>query len=161
MTSHSISLSRHIAASVEQVWKVVTDIPRAADTLSGVTRVEMFTEPPYGVGTRWRETRTMFGKQATEEMWVTAVNPPRSTVVEAESAGTHYTTSFTIEPEGQGSTLTLIFAGEMVSDSRWKKLLWKAFGKIGVRASSKAMTTDLADIAAAAEKQAEPDRFSD
>lgn len=71
MTSHSITLSRTVNASPEQVWCVFTYIPAAADTLSGVEGIEMLSEPPYGVGTRWRETRTMFGKKATEEMWVT------------------------------------------------------------------------------------------
>lgn len=152
MTSDSIDLSRHVAAAPEQVWRVLSDIPGAAGTLSGVNRVEMLSEPPYGVGTRWRETRTMFGKQATEEMWVTAADAPHRTVVEAESAGTHYTTTFTVQPSGQGSLLKLEFAGKLVSESRLQVILWKAFGRIGLRAAAKAMRVDLDDIAAAAEK---------
>ncbi len=154
MTSDSIALSRHVAAEPEQVWRVLTDIPGAAGTLRGVDSVEMLSEPPYGVGTRWRETRTMFGKKTTEEMWVAAADAPHSTVVEAESAGTHYTTTFTVEPSGQGSLLKLEFAGKLVSESRWQRILWKAFGRIGLRAASKTMRVDLDDTAAAAEKPA-------
>nr|WP_026535977.1 SRPBCC family protein [Arthrobacter sp. H14] len=141
-----------MAATPAQVWRVLTDNPGAADTLSGVDRVEVLSQPPYGVGTRWRETRTLFGKKATEEMWVTAADAPNSTVVEAESAGTHYTTTFTVVPDGPGGLLSLVFAGELVSDSRWQGFVWKVFGKLGLRAASKAMRVDLDDIAAAAEK---------
>ncbi|GAB3530424.1 SRPBCC family protein [Arthrobacter monumenti] len=152
MTSQSITLSRPVAAAPERVWRVLTDIPGAAGTLSGVDRIELLSQPPYGVGTRWRETRTMFGKKATEEMWVTAADAPNSTVVEAESAGTHYTTTFTVVPDGPGSLLSLEFAGRPVSESRWQSILWKVFGRLGLRAASKAMRVDLDDIAAAAEK---------
>lgn len=158
MTSHSITLSRRVTASPERVWRVLTDIPAAADTLSGVGRVEMLSEQPYGVGTRWRETRTMFGKAATEELWVTAADAPRSTVVEAESAGIHYTSRFTVVPEGMGSLLSMEFAGEVLSDSGWQRFLWKAFGKVGLRAVSKTMRVDLDDIAAAAEKESEKEK---
>lgn len=154
MTSHSISLSRRVTASPEQVWRVLTDIPGAAETLSGVRRIEMLSGPPYRVGTRWRETRTMFGKTATEELWVSAADAPSSTVVEAESAGTHYVTTFTVTPEGQASLLSMEFSGELVSGSGLHRFLWKAFGKAGLRAVSKTMRADLDDIAVAAEKDA-------
>lgn len=48
----------------------------------------------------------------------------------------------------------MVFEGTMISNSGWQKLLWKAFGGMGLRAFSKAMETDLDDIAAAAEKPA-------
>lgn len=152
MTRHSITLSRAVATSPERVWRVLTDIPGAADTLSGVDSVEMLSEPPYGVGTRWRETRTMFGKKATEELWVTAMDAPRSTAIETEFSGTHYTTTFTVVSEGEGSILSMQFGGEMVSDSGWQRFLWKAFGKAWMRAAAKTMRVDLDDIAAKAEK---------
>ena len=156
MTTHSISLSRRVTASPEQVWGVLTDIPGAAETLSGVRGIEMLSEPPYGVGTRWRETRTMFGKTATEELWVSAADAPSSTVVEAESAGTHYVTTFTVTPEGQASILTMEFSVELVSGSRVHRFFWKAFGKAGLRVVTKTLRVDLDDIAVAAEKAAGP-----
>lgn len=152
MTRHSIVLSRPVAATPERVWNILTDIPRAADTLRGVDDIEMLTEPPYVVGTRWRETRTMFDKKATEELWVTTADAPHRTVVEAESSGTHYTTTFTVVPDGAGSILGMEFAGELVSGSAWHRFLWKAFGKAGLRAVSKTMRADLDDTATAAEQ---------
>ena len=153
MTSKSVTVSRRVAASPERVWHVVTDVPSAATVLSDVRRVEMLSQPPYGVGTRWRETRVMFGREATEELYVTAADAPRNTVIEAESGGTHYTTTFTIEPDGEGSTLAMEFAGEPVNASVWQGLLWKAFGQLGLKAVSKAMRRDLDNLAAVAEQR--------
>ncbi len=102
MTTHHLALSRTVAASPQRVWQVITDLDRAAQTLSGVSRVERLTDGPYALGTRWRETRTMFGKATTEEMWVTALDPARSTTVEASSHGTDYRTVFDLTPTGSG-----------------------------------------------------------
>lgn len=151
MTTHTITLSRETTASPEKVWRVLSDIPGAPENISGIDSVEMLSDQPYGVGTRWRETRTMFGKQASEEMWVTAADAPHKTVVEAESSGTHYTTSFTIAPSSGGSLVTFEFAGTLVSGSGWQKFMWKAFGRFGLGFAAKAMRADLDDIAAAAE----------
>jgi len=71
----------------------------------------MLSEGPFRIGTRWRETRVIMKKEATEEMWVTAVHPPRSYQVEAESHGTHYHTLFEFEPEGDGTQVTWNFKG--------------------------------------------------
>jgi carbon monoxide dehydrogenase subunit G len=152
MTSQSIVLSRSVNAPPEKVWAVIVDIENAATTLSGVDEVEVLGSGPYAVGTRWRETRTMFGTKATEEMWVTAVDAPHRTVVEAESAGAHYTTVFTIEPVGAGSRLNMEFSGGPVKDSRWHALIWRTVGKFGMSAAAKTMRSDLDDIARAAER---------
>ncbi|MGW5075187.1 SRPBCC family protein [Rhodococcus sp. NPDC004095] len=69
MPTNEIRLTRQVAATPERVWAVLTDLDAAEATLSGVTRVERVEGAGYDVGTRWRETRRMFGKEATEEMW--------------------------------------------------------------------------------------------
>ena len=68
-----IGIARHVDAPVQRVWDLATDLERAPTTLSGVTRVEVLTDGPFAVGTRWRETRTMFGREASEVLEVTAV----------------------------------------------------------------------------------------
>ena len=62
MTGHQLSLERLVRAPADRVSAVLTDIAHADQTLSGVTQVEPLTEGPYGVGTKWRETRRMFGR---------------------------------------------------------------------------------------------------
>ncbi|CAM4145789.1 hypothetical protein [Helcobacillus massiliensis] len=45
-------LHQRVAAPLDAVESIITDIPNAARTLSGVNAVEMLTEGPYRPGTR-------------------------------------------------------------------------------------------------------------
>lgn len=149
MTSHSIALLIRIPASPERVWRVVSNVEDAAETRSGVSAIEILSEPPYAVDTRWRETRRMFGTQAIAEKWVVEVEPLRRTVIAAESSGTPYTTTFTLEPDGEGTLLGLEFAAENLTGARWFTLLWRLFGIGGMRSARHSLQRDLDDIAAA------------
>jgi carbon monoxide dehydrogenase subunit G len=108
-----VAVSRTIAAPPERVWSVLTDLENAPRHVSAIQNVEVLTPGPFGVGTRWRETRTMFGRAATEEMTITTSEPPSRYVAEADSAGTHYVTEFALAPAGAGGTqATMTFRGE-------------------------------------------------
>ena len=78
---------------------------------TGIERVEILTPGPVAVGTRFRETRIMFGRRATEEMTVAELDPPRRLVLTAYNHGTAYRAEHLFAPEGDGTGLTLIFAG--------------------------------------------------
>ena len=73
---HKTSLTQHINAPAEKVWAVISDIPASAATLSSIDSIQMLTEGPYSVGTRWKETRSMLGRAETVEMWVSECEPP-------------------------------------------------------------------------------------
>ncbi len=62
---------------------MATDLAGAPRVVRGIDAVEVLTPGEFGVGTRWRETRTMLGRSATEEMTVTAMEPQRSYTTEA------------------------------------------------------------------------------
>ena len=98
MPLNEITLSRIIEAPPARVWQVLTDLDHAAETLSGVLRVEVLTDGPYALGTRWRETRKMFGREASEELWVADNDPLRRTQVRASSGGVDYVTEFVLTP---------------------------------------------------------------
>lgn len=149
-----LEISRVIQASPERVWEVLTDLDRVVERLSGVTAVEPMTDGPYAVGTRWRETRTMFGRAVTEEMWVAETDPWRSTQVRAESGGATYVTDFTLTPLGDGerTELTMRFDATIQDPSVLQRLSMKVMEPIALRATRKHLEQDLADIAAAAEQ---------
>lgn len=148
---HSTTLTQHIQAPPENVWAVITDIPGSAATLSGVESVQLLTDGPYGEGTRWRETRRMFGRSETVEMWVASAEPGSSTVVKAVQGGADYTTRFGLSPRDGGTDLTLTFAAEVIKPTAASRILMALFGKLGMAATRKALAKDLADIAAKAE----------
>ena len=150
-----LDLSRHVNAHPEAVWEVLTDIPSAHRTLSGVQAVEILTAGPYQPGLRWRETRKMFGMKATEEMMVTEAEPPHSTTVVAENGGTEYTSVFTITPDADGgSTLRMQFGAETAHAPAISRVVMMLMGGLAERATRKSMEQDLADIAAEAERRA-------
>ncbi|MFJ8536432.1 SRPBCC family protein [Streptomyces sp. NPDC093591] len=149
-SSRSVVVERRIAAGQGRVWEAMTDLGGMADVISGVTRVEVLTEGGFGVGTRWRETRRMFGKEATEEMWVTACEPPERYVVEAESHGSHYVSEWLLRPDGASAT-TVRMTFTAVASGGVTRLLARIMGGVGARAVSKAVAKDLDDIAAAVE----------
>ena len=144
-----LSVTRSISAPPETVWAVFTDLPKAAERLSAVNAVEVFTDQPFGVGTRWRETRTMFGREATEDMEITAVDPGRSYTAEAASHGSHYTSRFDFAPTGTGTVVTFSFNSEshglmrIVGAAMWPMLKGKM---------TKELRRDLDDLAAYCER---------
>lgn len=147
----TVSVHRTVKASPSRVWDLATDIERWSTTMSGIDAVEVLAVPEFDVGTRWRETRTMMGKKATEEMWVSAVEPGRSYTVEAESHGTHYVSEFRFEPVGEdGTRIDLTFAGQ--PSSGVARAVAAVTGPLARRSVAKALQRDLDDLAAAAER---------
>ena len=105
-----------IDAPVEKVFEVFTDFKNAEKRLKGVkaiTFLEKDGKPE--VGMKWRETRVMFGKEATEEMWITSITKNTGYVVEAESHGTKYRTEYTFTERDGVTEVTLEFAGTPVT----------------------------------------------
>lgn len=148
---HTTSLTQHIHASPEKVWSVISDIPGSPATLSGVDSVQMLSEGPYAEGTRWKETRTMMGRSETVEMWVAQADPPRSTTVKALQGGADYTSRFSLAERDGGTDLTLTFGADVVKPTVVSKITMALFGKIGMNMTRKALSKDLAEIAAKAE----------
>lgn len=153
---HKTTLTRHINASPDNVWAVISDIPGSAATLSGVDSVQMLSEGGYGEGTRWKETRTMVGRSETVEMWVSQSEPPSasgagSTTVKALQGGADYTTRFVLAERDGGTDLALTFGAEMVKPTLLSKVMMALFGRLGMSITKKALAKDLADIAAKAE----------
>jgi carbon monoxide dehydrogenase subunit G len=144
-----MTVERGVAAAPEQVWAIVTDLDRSAEVISAITALERTDEGTgFGVGTAWRETRVMFGRETTESMEVTKVDEGRSYTVESTSRGVLYTSVMRVEPEGAGARVSWEFGAEALSTSA---RLMSVIGKLFEGSTRKALAKDLDDIAAAAE----------
>jgi len=104
-----IKVKRHIAAAPETVFAAATDIESWAECMEGVKSVELLTDGPMRLGTRFRETRVMFGREETEEMEVTAFDPPRSYAVGCENHGCRFHSALTFTPNGSGTDVEMSF----------------------------------------------------
>ncbi|MDN5901379.1 MAG: SRPBCC family protein [Brachybacterium sp.] len=151
MSTPRIGLTQYIDASPQAVWAVVSDVGAAADILSGIDAVELLTDGPYGVGTRWRETRTMFGMKDTMTMEVAESAPGYRTVVLSPVGDLLYRTEFTLRPHPSGGTeLAMSFGADQPPQTGVKALAASLLARMGLRAAQKSMEQDLLDIAAAA-----------
>ncbi|SFN97408.1 SRPBCC family protein [Mycetocola miduiensis] len=138
-----------INADRKRVFAVFCDLDKAAANVSAITRIEVLTGPSQlNLGTKWRETRTMFGKEATEEMWVTGYEQDVSYVAEAESRGTHYRSEYRFTPEGNGTRVDMTFEGTPLTvGARLAGIL----GALFAGAARKALHQDLVDLKRACE----------
>lgn len=141
-----------IAAPPERVWSLATDLSGVAERVTAIEAIEVLTEGPFGVGTRWRETRTMMGRQAIEELEITAVEPGRSYTAEAESCGCRYVSTLTCDAEGEGTLVTWSFEGKPVTTgARVMMTLMAPLNWMMTRQVREALAGDLADLRRAAE----------
>jgi len=141
-----------INGSKEAIWAVITNVENAAETISGIEDVEVLKRPEDGLlGLKWRETRTLFGKTATEEMWITDAAENEYFKSAAESHGFIYLSTISISEHNGSSSLT------MTHDSRPQgflaKLLALPMGFVFKSVIRKALLQDLNDIKAAVEQR--------
>lgn len=147
-----IRITQDVAAPAAVVWDLITDIEHSPEVISGIQAVQRLDDRDgFGVGTRWRETRTMFGRSASEQMTITAVDPGRSYTAEAQHGKAHYTSILRVEPTGDDTcVLSMHFDAEV--DGLLNKTLGRLVGTLMAGSTRKLMQQDLADIAAAAER---------
>ena len=96
-----------VDAPVERVFEACADLRGAPERCEGIKALEVLTDGPIGVGTRFKETRVMFGKECTEEMEITGFEENKRYTVEAESCGSKWGSEMRCDPEGAGTRLTL------------------------------------------------------
>ena len=134
----SINLSISINATPEAVFAVVSDVENAPDRIAWYEQVDILTDGPVHVGTKWRETRRMNNKQCIEEWEMTAFERPNYFTAYCDSQGYDVEWTMRVEPEGDGSRLTLdmttkprTFLGKLMTpierlmSGMMKKTVWK------------------------------------
>lgn len=147
-----ISVSRFVAAPPKRVFEIASDFEHAAERITAIKRLELLNGGEIRKGTRFRETRVMFGKEATEEMEITGFDPPNSYQVGCTSCGCWFETRFRFEPDGSGTNMVMEFA--------WKPLTFMAklmspLGNMMAKKCVKACDQDLDEIKYAAEQPVE------
>ena len=140
-----------INGSRAAIWDAITNIENAAETISGIEKIEVLEKPANGlVGLRWRETRTLFGKPATVEKWITDAAENEFYKTKAESDGFVFLTTKSISESSGGITLT------EAHDSKPQTIVAKLSVPMLFLFKSvvkKALMQDLNDIKAAVEQE--------
>ena len=147
----AFSMSTSVQAPVETVFQLAADFPNAADRVKGIKRVEMLTPGPVGVGTRFRETREIMRREATEDMKVTQFDKPKSYTLSCHSCGCLFESTFRFEPEAGGTKVTFDCNTQALT---WSAKLMSPLGWLMQGTMKKCIEQDMADIKAAAERAA-------
>ena len=145
-----VQVSETISAPLPTVFDLFADFHHTAQHVDGITSVEVLTDGPIGVGTRFRETRMMFGREASEEMTVTEFEKNVHYRVEAQSHGAHYLSDFDFAGHDGQTVVTMTF--EMRPVSLFARLFSFLSGPM-LKATSKACHQDMQDLKRVAESQ--------
>lgn len=102
------TVRRTIGAPVDFVFRTVSEIENYSKAIPHIVDVEFLSDVRSGVGSRFRETRLMMGREASTILEVTEyVENDRVRLVSNEG-GTVWDSIFTVRPVDDGTELTLV-----------------------------------------------------
>ncbi|MBI4264349.1 MAG: SRPBCC family protein [Acidobacteria bacterium] len=148
-----ITVSSEIAAPIDKVFSVFTDVEHAANQVSGIKEIKMLTPGGFGLGSRWLETREVLGRLDSAEMEVTSFEKHRTYTISHHKGGQHLGARvdavFTFEPAGDGTKVTVEFdlEGPGLPPGLLAPLGWAIAGRV-----RDVLSHDLADLKHVAEK---------
>jgi uncharacterized membrane protein len=91
----TIIVATEIAAPVEAVFRVFTDLEHSAARVSNIRKIELLTVGGLRLGTRWLETREVLGREDTAEMEITSYERNRTYTITHHKAGARIDAVFT------------------------------------------------------------------
>ena len=140
-----VSTSIKISAPKEVVWSTITDIENSCNVVSSILSIEILHSPESGInGLKWKETRRMFGKEASEIMWITESKQNEYYCTRAQSHGSVYITRLSLTAANAVTTLTMSFSAE--PQTLLAKMLSFFMSRFIVKSMSNELSRDLNDI---------------
>lgn len=147
----NITVGVEIDSPKSKVWAAIIDIDNCMDMISGIIDLKMLHKPEEGlIGLKWSETRKMFGKEASETMWITDCKDEDYYCTRAENSGAVYSTTMAVSEAGNKTLLTMSFSDS--SDSIFIKMVSSIMGLFIKKSMVKMLEKDLADIKEFVEK---------
>jgi uncharacterized protein YndB with AHSA1/START domain len=124
-----LQVQHRFSAPPERVFRALTDLDRAGEWLPGHVSAVKHGGDGFGVGTQWRETRKVFGREATEQFEVTEMDPPRRLGLRVDgtkgaSKRGEYLFTYVLTPRDGGTDVVL--DGEI----RGMGKVWELLGRL-------------------------------
>ena len=140
-----LSVFVEIEKPLEDVWKAITDFKNCSNYIESIIKLEIIDEPKDTlIGFKWKETRVMFGKEATETMWITDYVENEYYQTRAESHGSIYISRLSIELVENYTKLTMSFSAE--AQTFFVKIFSMCMGFVIKGSMKKALIKDINDI---------------
>lgn len=141
-----IRVTKSISAPVDIVFNTISDIRQFSEAVPGIVDIEILTDQKIGVGTRFRETRLMNGKETSTELEVTDYSKNEFIRIVAESNGTVWDSLFTVKEQNGKTQL------ELVMDADSNRLLPKLVNLMMKRVMKNALEKDMEAVRAYCEQ---------
>ena len=129
------TVTRLIKAPVELVFDVISDIGNFSRAVPAIISTEFIGDLKHGVGTRFRETRSMQGREMTVELEVTEFVKNKHIRIISDTNGTLWDSVFTVRPDGEFTELNLIM--EAKTDRFFSKIINKVMSGVITKAVEK------------------------
>lgn len=101
---YTIRAERIVRAPIDCVFSTLARIENFSKAVPGITDIEFLTDQQYGVGTRFRETRVMNGREAKAVLEVVELDENRMIRLVSDEGGAVWDTVFQVEPAGDDGT---------------------------------------------------------
>ena len=134
-----------------KVFALAMDLVHWPEYIKAIEKIEVLTPGPVRAGTRFRETRMMYGRHATEEMTFAELVVPERIVLTAENHGTRYRIVEQFIAEGAGTRIRIDFEGTPLT---WTASLLAPLAAAMAGSIKEQLAADLADIKSEAERGA-------
>ncbi len=142
----------NIDKPIEEVWNTITDIKNSKDFIQSITKIEVLEDPKNTLlGFKWKETRVVFGKEATEIMWITDFVENEFYQTRAESHGSIYISRLEVKSVDKKTQLTMSFSAE--AQTLFAKIFSGLMAFLIKGSMRKAVIKDLSDIKAHVERK--------
>lgn len=145
-----IAVKCFVEAPPDAAFSTAIDMSNWPRFISGVQSVELLTPGPVAAGTRFRETRSMFGRHATEDMTLAQIEPPHRFLLTAFNHGTAYRAEHLFASEATGTRTTLVFEGRPVT---LLARLFAPLGRLFLVILKRQLENDFADLKREAERR--------
>jgi len=137
---------RTIDAPIEKVFDTVARVENFAKAVPQIVGTEFLSDVKSGVGTRFRETRRMRGRETTTDLEVTEYMENARVRIVADAGGTVWDTVFEVAPESDRVQLTVSM------DAKAYKLMSKLVNPFIKGFVQKAIESDMDSVKAYCEE---------
>ena len=102
------NMSEWVARPPKDVFDFITASENAPKIVQSVTSMVKLTEGPIRVGTRYRETRLMNGKEQQAELEIVEFEPTRKYAMQNVTSGIETVYRYNFQPERDGTRIDLV-----------------------------------------------------
>ncbi|MDP1715123.1 MAG: SRPBCC family protein [Anaerolineales bacterium] len=102
------NMSEWVARPPKEVFDFIAASENAPKIVNSVTSMVKLTEGPPRVGTRYRETRLMSGKEQQAELEIVEFEPTQKYAVQNVTSGIETVYRYNFQPERDGTRIDLV-----------------------------------------------------